>query len=200
MNVAEAIKKIENELSVVELIRHYSELTPKGKNFTGKCPFCNSKKSFTVSKGKNIFKCFQCGTGGNPIRFIMAYENMSFKEAIDFIVIKFCETLNIPENFTTDPIRGDVYVLQLVDGCYYIGFTRNLERRMKEHFSGNGSIWTRIHKPIKIVETHPDKTLNYENYLTQNYTNEYGYMFVRGGDHIYFKRKYEDKLSTIPNK
>lgn len=126
----------------------------------------------------------------------MEYENISFKEAIDFIVIKFCETLNIPENFTADPIRGDVYVLLLADGCYYIGFTRNLERRMKEHFSGNGSIWTRIHEPIKIIEIHSDKTLNYENYLAQKYIDEYGYMFVRGGDHIYFKRKYEDKINT----
>ena len=29
-----------------------------------------------------------------------------------------------------------VYILELVDGSYYVGFTSNLKRRLKEHKEG----------------------------------------------------------------
>jgi predicted GIY-YIG superfamily endonuclease len=87
-------------------------------------------------------------------------------------------------------MRGSVYVLKLEDNCFYIGFTTNLERRMKEHFEGNGSIWTKLHKPISVIKVYENKTLNFETYLTEKAILKYGYSFVRGGDHIYFSRKY----------
>lgn len=58
MNVAEAITRIENELSIIDLIGHYSELTPKGKNYTGKCPFLQIKEviySFEKEKYIQVF-------------------------------------------------------------------------------------------------------------------------------------------------
>ncbi len=115
---------------------------------------------------------------------------MSFKEAIKFMSIKFCNTLGFPENFISNSLRGDIYVLSLENSCYYIGFTRYFEMRMNDHFEGNGAIWTKKHSPIDVIERHPNKTLNYENFLTEKYINKYGYEKVRGGDHIYFQKKY----------
>lgn len=187
----EIILKVSKEIQIEEIVRHYVDLYPRGRNFSGSCPFCKSKTAFIVSPYKNIFKCFSCQLKGNLISFIMKYENMTYPESIEFILIKFSNTLNLPENFSPDPIKGDIYVLQLVDNCYYIGFTRDIAKRLKDHFRGEGSVWTKKHKPVQVVEYHISKTLNYENYLTEKYIEKYGYDFVRGGDHIYFKKKFE---------
>ncbi|URN85631.1 GIY-YIG nuclease family protein [Acetobacterium wieringae] len=44
-----------------------------------------------------------------------------------------------------------VYVILCDDGSLYKGHTDNLERRYKEHCSGNGAQHSRWHKPIKMV-------------------------------------------------
>ena len=44
-----------------------------------------------------------------------------------------------------------VYTLELEGGNYYVGFTTDLNRRLFEHFNDAGSLWTKEHKPIRIV-------------------------------------------------
>ena len=36
----------------------------------------------SVSKDKQIYKCFSCGATGNVFNFIQDYENVSFKECL----------------------------------------------------------------------------------------------------------------------
>ena len=43
------------------------------------------------------------------------------------------------------------YVLELEGDNYYVGLTSNLPRRIKEHFSGKGAQWTKIHPPRKVL-------------------------------------------------
>lgn len=43
-----------------------------------------------------------------------------------------------------------VYSLELADGCFYVGTTTNLNRRIYEHFHGAGARWCKEHKPISI--------------------------------------------------
>jgi len=75
-----------------------------------------------------------------------------------------------------------VYVLKLEDGCYYVGITRNLNMRMAQHWSGvEGAKWTKLHKPISIVEVIYPATRETENATTQRYMESYGKEFVRGG-------------------
>ncbi|HUD44974.1 MAG TPA: GIY-YIG nuclease family protein, partial [Patescibacteria group bacterium] len=45
-----------------------------------------------------------------------------------------------------------VYIVKCVDGKYYTGQTNNLERRLKEHNSGNGG-WTSYHYPVTLVHS-----------------------------------------------
>jgi predicted GIY-YIG superfamily endonuclease len=189
MTIKEQIDIIQKEFSIFELISPYTELKEKGKSLIGVCPICKSKKGFFISPQKNICKCFICGNGGGPINFIMKFENLDFKTALDFIITKFSKTLG-PSFISNDLTRGSVYVLKLENNCFYIGFTRNMSRRMKEHFSSNGSIWTKKNKPVSIECEFKDKTLNYENYLTEKGIKKYGYDYVRGGDHLYFAKKY----------
>ena len=44
-----------------------------------------------------------------------------------------------------------MYILQCSDGHYYTGSTQDLERRMDEHWKGQGANFTSKHFPAKLV-------------------------------------------------
>jgi putative endonuclease len=44
-----------------------------------------------------------------------------------------------------------VYILRCADGTLYTGYTTDLERRLKQHQSGNGGKYTRTHTPVELV-------------------------------------------------
>lgn len=49
--------------------------------------------------------------------------------------------------------KGAVYVLELPGGKYYVGKSRDIERRQAQHVNGVGSAWTRAHGVIRSVPT-----------------------------------------------
>lgn len=53
-----------------------------------------------------------------------------------------------------------IYTLQLQNGKYYVGKTDNPQFRLNSHFNSNGSVWTSLYKPIKVLELIP----NCDNY------------------------------------
>jgi len=44
-----------------------------------------------------------------------------------------------------------IYILECADGSYYVGSTKNLERRISEHQQGLGAIYTSNRLPVKLV-------------------------------------------------
>ncbi|MBL7132031.1 MAG: GIY-YIG nuclease family protein, partial [Candidatus Omnitrophica bacterium] len=44
-----------------------------------------------------------------------------------------------------------VYILECSDGSLYTGVTNNLERRLRDHNSGNGGKYTRSRTPVNLV-------------------------------------------------
>jgi len=93
------IENIISSISIVDIISEYIELEKKGKNFIGLCPFhSDSNPSMSVSEDKKIFKCFSCGAGGNAIKFVQDYENISFPEALSKVASKAGIKLNINFN------------------------------------------------------------------------------------------------------
>lgn len=78
------------------------------------------------------------------------------------------------------PPRGkQVYVLELEGGCYYIGRTGNLRRRVHQHFIGTGAKFTRKHEPLKLIAHYPGASRE-ERKLTLEYAAKYGWDKVRG--------------------
>ncbi len=77
-----------------------------------------------------------------------------------------------------------LYVLQLEGGKYYVGKTDNLEKRFSEHKTGRGSEWTKLHKPVKILETRNMYSNEDENNVTKELMKKYGYDNVRGGSFV----------------
>lgn len=74
-----------------------------------------------------------------------------------------------------------VYILALKNGKYYIGKSKSPFMRIDNHFNGNGSEWTKIHKPINVVKVIPECTSYDENKYTIEYMIKYGINNVRGG-------------------
>ena len=78
-------------------------------------------------------------------------------------------------------LNACVYVLELKDSCVYVGATMNFNVRMAQHFSGIGAKWTKLHKPVKVLEVIYPMSPGLENTITQKYFALYGKEKVRGG-------------------
>ncbi len=77
------IDRILASADIVTIISSYITVTKKGRSYVALCPFHDDKNpSLNISKEKQIFKCFVCGTGGNAITFVEKYEKISFEEAV----------------------------------------------------------------------------------------------------------------------
>lgn len=84
------VQEILETAKIEEVIQDYVSLKRRGVNMIGLCPFHNEKTpSFTVSPAKNIYKCFGCGKGGNPVQFLMEHEQFTFPEALRHLAGKY---------------------------------------------------------------------------------------------------------------
>lgn len=82
----ELIQRIKDENDIVDVVSEYVRLKKTGRNYIGLCPFHTEKTpSFSVSREKEIFKCFGCGEAGNVLTFIMKIRNLSFSDSCEFL-------------------------------------------------------------------------------------------------------------------
>lgn len=90
MDLSELARKIKDRLDIVDIISEYlSDLKKRGKNYVRICPFHSEKTpSFTVSREKQMYYCFGCGEGGDIIKFVEKYENITFFEALKKLAAK----------------------------------------------------------------------------------------------------------------
>lgn len=95
------IQKIIDEARVEEVVGEFVALKKRGSNLQGLCPFHNEKTpSFNVSPAKNIYKCFGCGKAGDPVRFLMDYQQLSYPDALRYLAKKY--NIEIEETYQTD--------------------------------------------------------------------------------------------------
>ncbi len=70
-------------VDIVEVIGQRLKLKKSGANYFACCPFHGEKTpSFSVSPSKQFYHCFGCGAHGSAITFLMQYEGLSFREAV----------------------------------------------------------------------------------------------------------------------
>jgi DNA primase len=84
------VDRIFEAAQIIDVVQDFVTLKRRGVNYLGLCPFHNEKTpSFTVSPAKNIFKCFGCGKGGNPVNFVMEHEKISYSEALKYLAKRY---------------------------------------------------------------------------------------------------------------
>lgn len=124
------IELVRDQTDIIDLISEYVLLTPKGRYYSGLCPFHQEKTpSFTVTPDKKIFYCFGCGTGGDVFSFLMKKEGISFPEALNKLAIRANIQLSGHKGFAEKKqlteLKTKIYDLnRTAAGFFYVCLTR----------------------------------------------------------------------------
>ena len=106
---------------------------------------------------------------------------------------KYIESKNINE-------KTYIYKLELENGKKYIGKTNNIDRRMDQHFNGNGAKVTKKFKPIEgevIDSCNGYFSSELEQNKTEKCISKHGYDNVRGGSYTNSKTlKYNNNFNA----
>ncbi len=89
-----------------------------------------------------------------------------------------------------------IYVLKLQHDKYYVGKTSNPYFRVESHFNSEGSEWTKINKPVKLLELIEGDDYDEDKY-TKIYMDKYGIDNVRGGSYTSVKLDKETKNQLV---
>ena len=97
-----------------------------------------------------------------------------------------------------------IYILKLQEDKYYIGKTSNPEFRLNSHFNNNGSEWTKLYRPLKLLKVISNCDDYDEDKYTRIYMDKYGIDNVRGGAYTTIKlnqstKKHLEKISNSTN-
>ena len=102
-----------DRLDIVEVIDRRVKLKKAGKNYSACCPFHEERTpSFSVNPERQFYYCFGCGAGGNALGFVMEYERLDFREAVEGLAQSV--GLEIPQDdprSSSEPIRDQNKVL-----------------------------------------------------------------------------------------
>ena len=78
------IDQVLDRTDIVDVVDRRVKLKKAGKNYSACCPFHQEKTpSFSVNPEKQFYYCFGCGAAGNARGFLMDYDRMEFREAIE---------------------------------------------------------------------------------------------------------------------
>ncbi|MDE7443746.1 MAG: DNA primase, partial [Muribaculaceae bacterium] len=98
------VQRILDTADIVDVVSDFVNLKRRGSGYIGLCPFhADRTPSFSVSKAKNICRCFSCGKGGTPVGFIMEHEQLSYGEALRYLAKKY--GIEIEEHEMSDEER-----------------------------------------------------------------------------------------------
>lgn len=85
----DCIEEIIKKTDIVSLVSEYTKLEHRGSHLWGCCPFHSEKTaSFHIEPEKNFFYCFSCHIGGDPVKFIMEVEHLTYPEALQTLAKK----------------------------------------------------------------------------------------------------------------
>src|SRR5271155_4285860 len=123
---------------IVEIIGARVPLKKAGREFRACCPFHNEKTpSFWVSPDKQFYHCFGCGVHGTAIGFLMAYEKLSFPDAVADLAQR--AGLELPKEAlgSRDTGGGDLYeVMTRASGFFEQNLSDN--PRGRDYLKGRG--------------------------------------------------------------
>jgi DNA primase len=89
------VEEIKKRIDIVDFIGSFVTLKKTGRNFKALCPFHQEKTpSFVISPERQLWHCFgACNEGGDVIKFLMKWENITFVEALSELAKKTGVTL-----------------------------------------------------------------------------------------------------------
>ena len=125
-SVDQILEEFNSRSKLSDLISKYVNLTPRGNQFVGKCPFHNEKTpSFNVNDDKGLFHCFGCKVGGNVITFLQKNNNLSFIESIKYLSTYLGIEFNINESRQTDKTIRLLNILEKANSFFIKNLVTN---------------------------------------------------------------------------
>ena len=156
----EEITEIRKMADIVEVIGSYINLAPQGKNYFGICPFHNDHSpSLSVSREKQIYKCFTCLASGNVFTFVQNYENISFIEAVKKVADKINYKLDIKDKIVN---KNSKYyeLMDLSNKIFVNNLNSNLGLKAKEYLINERHLSEEAIKEFNIGLALNDNNLN----------------------------------------
>ena len=156
----EEITEIRKKADIVEVIGSYINLAPQGKNYFGICPFHNDHSpSLSVSREKQIYKCFTCLASGNVFTFVQNYENISFVEAVKKVADKINYKLDIKDKIVN---KNSKYyeLMDLSNKIFVNNLNSNLGLKAKEYLINERHLSEEAIKEFNIGLALNDNNLN----------------------------------------
>ncbi len=129
-------KSIDSVMAAVrieEVVGDFVSLRKQGQDYVGICPFHDDKNpSMHVSPRLGIYKCFVCDAAGNPVKFLMEHEKMSYPEAIEYLAKKYGIPLEYERNESDEErkqrtLRESLLVVNEFAQKYFMDQLRNTE-------------------------------------------------------------------------
>jgi DNA primase len=98
----EIVEQVRQACDIVDVVGGYVPLKKAGAKYKALSPFNKEKTpSFYVDPGRQMFKCFSSGHGGDVFKFLELMENMTFPEAVRRLAQR--AGVVIPEGRAQDP-------------------------------------------------------------------------------------------------
>lgn len=104
-----------------------------------------------------------------------------------------------------EPVQIHLYVHALQDDCFYVGLTKDVETRTKQHQLGDGAKWTKLHPPIRLLHavntgtTSTPVALKLEDEMTIALMERYGIERVRGGRYTVLQQELVERTLKSHN-
>lgn len=78
--------ELRSQLRIIDVLTQIGWQSTKGRGeqLRGPCPICSGLEvapSFSVNTGRNIYRCFRCGSQGTVIDFWMSYRKLPIHAA-----------------------------------------------------------------------------------------------------------------------
>ncbi|AGA89402.1 DNA primase, catalytic core [Thioflavicoccus mobilis 8321] len=128
-------------VDIVDVISRRVQLRKAGKDFQARCPFHDEKTpSFTVSREKQFYHCFGCGAHGSAIGFLMEYERLGFRDAVEELAHQAGVELPVDDATPRGPDLTPLYeTLQRAADLYRRQLRKHPDSRAaRDYLSGRG--------------------------------------------------------------
>jgi DNA primase len=88
---ADDLEEVRSRARIDDVVSSHVTLKPSGSGtLKGLCPFHDEKTpSFQVTVARGLYYCFGCGKGGDTVNFVQEINNLSFREAVEFLADKY---------------------------------------------------------------------------------------------------------------
>ena len=131
------VDEIKSRCNIVDVIGRVVTLKKAGSSYKGLCPFHNEKTpSFSVDEGRQSYKCFGCGEGGDVISFVQKYYNLDFMDAMEMLARDY--GIELKKGGQGNKYTKEYYEINRQAAIFFFKAFRNGANPAYEYMRGRG--------------------------------------------------------------